>query len=333
MNVSGAKYTDEELENIQPYLGYRPLEIIRKTLENTTQLARTIWKFPLRRHLKARFPFLNRIRLEETVSNDTVPSSVKSINSRSYMQVFYGCTSHMINIYGMKAKSEFPDAYTDFIREEGIPSCLRRDLAAEEKSEKIDAINRKYLVKDGFSEAHNQQQNPIELHAVRWLKQNFEILLDRCGAPPEAWLEACIYLAKIHNLCADETLKWRTPFAVRKGYTPDISAYLHFRFWQKVYFLDHEESFPSSNERVGYWCNVSDTVGDHLTYVIYNPETGHLIERSVVRPADDPTTPNCRVVHPSEVHPDESTETETPDSGEATLPDSGETQYPWRKKH
>jgi hypothetical protein len=41
------------------YLGYRPVDIVRKTLENTSQLAKTILQFPMRRHVKARFPWLN----------------------------------------------------------------------------------------------------------------------------------------------------------------------------------------------------------------------------------------------------------------------------------
>ena len=38
---------------IQPYLAFRPLEVVRRTLENTTQLAKMIVRFPLRRHIKS----------------------------------------------------------------------------------------------------------------------------------------------------------------------------------------------------------------------------------------------------------------------------------------
>ena len=40
-------------------LGYRPINIIRKTLENTTQLALTVLCFLMRWHIKAQFLWLN----------------------------------------------------------------------------------------------------------------------------------------------------------------------------------------------------------------------------------------------------------------------------------
>jgi hypothetical protein len=50
----------EQAHRYVDYLGYRPVNVIRKTLENTTQLATTILTFPMRRHVKSCFPHLNR---------------------------------------------------------------------------------------------------------------------------------------------------------------------------------------------------------------------------------------------------------------------------------
>ena len=63
----------------------------------------------------------------------------RSHNDRGYTcaQVFFGMTSKVINVYGMKSKSEFPQVYTDFLRTEGIPTVLRRDNAPEEQSAKV----------------------------------------------------------------------------------------------------------------------------------------------------------------------------------------------------
>src|SRR5687768_3096974 len=35
---------------LRPYLGWRPLSVVKRTLENTTQMARMIIRHPLRRH-------------------------------------------------------------------------------------------------------------------------------------------------------------------------------------------------------------------------------------------------------------------------------------------
>ena len=123
-------HKDLDPEILRPYLGYRPLKIIKKTIQATTQLAKMIIRYPMRRHMKSRTPHLNVHRLGEVVSTDTMFSNCRSIyDNYTCAQVFFGLTTHIINIYGMKTKGQFPDAYRDFIRDNGSPSILRRDNA------------------------------------------------------------------------------------------------------------------------------------------------------------------------------------------------------------
>lgn len=78
-------------------------------------------------------------------------------------------------------------AYQDFMRYEGVPACLHRDLAPEQKVDEIIDINRKMRVKDTWSEAGYPNQNPVEQGGIRLLKQGVDGLLDRTGAIPESW--------------------------------------------------------------------------------------------------------------------------------------------------
>eukprot|EP00978_Attheya_sp_CCMP212_P048287 scaffold497979_cov126-Attheya_sp.AAC.1 len=80
-------------------------------------------------------------------------------------------SSKVFNIYGMHGK--------------GAPRVLRRDNAKEENSEAVKNINRKYCIADQFSEPKNQQQNPVELNAIKWLKHHAQVLMDRVNAPPD----------------------------------------------------------------------------------------------------------------------------------------------------
>jgi hypothetical protein len=50
----------DQAEQYVEYLGYRPIDVVSKTLERTSQLATTILQFPMQRHIKSRFPHLNR---------------------------------------------------------------------------------------------------------------------------------------------------------------------------------------------------------------------------------------------------------------------------------
>ena len=287
-----------DLEGYQPYLAYKPIEVIKRTLDNTTQLNKIEWRYPLRRHQKTRFARQRQRVLHETISTDGFSSGTKDISGNSWLQCFYGCVSHCINVEPLHGKGQFPDAYNDFIRKHGIPSVLRRDLAGEEKSAVVTEINRNLHVKDEWSEAHNQQQNKAELGAVRWLKDHLKIMLARTNAPKWVWIQACEYLANVHNILVHDALSGRTPFSYRMGYPPDISAYLHFRFWQKVLFLDTEDTFPSTKECPGYWLGVADSVGDVLTFKILTADTMRIIYRSVVRPGNDLSKPNLQVTWP-----------------------------------
>ena len=61
------------------YFAYRSADVIRHTLQNTTQLARAVIKHPMRRHLRSRTLMLRRKRLNEVVATDTCFSPIRSL--------------------------------------------------------------------------------------------------------------------------------------------------------------------------------------------------------------------------------------------------------------
>ena len=185
-----AKHKTEDAERLRPYLAFFPIKVIQETLKRTTQAAKAIVSFPLVRHIASRFAWMNRFRLREKVSTDALFAICTALGGYSCAQVFYGTTSRVINVYGMKSKADFPKVCADFLRNKGIPTVLRRDNAPEEDSSAVTKLQRKYLIKDEFSEAANQQQNPVELNAIRWLKKHVQLLLDRTNAPSYLWLHA-----------------------------------------------------------------------------------------------------------------------------------------------
>ena len=172
----------------QPYLDWRPLETVRRTLENTTQLAAQFMATPMKRHVKSLAEFLNKPRLHETVATDTMFSSVKDINGATCAQVYWGLTSHMINTYPMKKESDMPKAQDDFMRTEGIMDVLRSDNARVQRyGNEILRRLRRLLIGVEYTEPYNPQQNPAELRAIRWLKAAVKVLRSRTGAPAFVW--------------------------------------------------------------------------------------------------------------------------------------------------
>lgn len=185
------------------------------------------------------------------VATDTYFANVRALGSATCAQVFYGVQSHMINVFSMKSESEMPDAYMDFIRAEGAPHILRRDNSQIQSGARTTKLNRKHFIKDEFTEPGHPQQNPAELCAVKYIKDHSQVLLDRTGAPEVCWLLACEYIADVHNICADESLGHRIPREIRHGGLQDISAFLEYRFYEHVMYLDSDTSFPSSKEKSG----------------------------------------------------------------------------------
>jgi hypothetical protein len=278
-------HKDLDPQKLRPFLGFRPIEIVRKTLANTTQLARLIIRYPLRKHVKARFPFLNTRRINEGISTDKFYCNCADVaNGFVNAHIFYGMKTTCIQIYGHRPGGEgFLMAYKDFIRDHGIPSILRRDNAGEANSDKVKDFNREHLVKDQFSEVDNQQQNVCESGGVRWMKAALHVLLDMTGAPVWTWFLAANYLADIHNHTWNNERKF-IPATARDGITRDISKYLQFVFWERVLYLDHVDKFPESRERPGYFVGCSNNVGDDLTFLVYDDQTKQVVSVSVVRP-------------------------------------------------
>ena len=86
---------------------------------------------------------------------------------------------------------------------------------------------------------------------------------------------------------------------MRHGVTPDISAYILFTFWEKILYLDNEQSYPNSKEVPGYFLGVAKHSGDALTFNILTLH-GTILTRSVIRSATGKPLagfPNKRVTH------------------------------------
>eukprot|EP00979_Chaetoceros_neogracilis_P000992 scaffold191_cov273-Chaetoceros_neogracile.AAC.7 len=86
--------------------GYLSIDVVQKTFDNTTQLAKVDVRLPLRRHFKARFPQANVNRLHKMFATDTFFSSAPAIGGEMMCQLFVGNTSNLTIPYGMHKESE-----------------------------------------------------------------------------------------------------------------------------------------------------------------------------------------------------------------------------------
>jgi len=268
-----------------------PLDVIKRTFEYTTRMARK-GKLPgmnMKKWYRSPFPAFNVRRRNEDVATDTIYANVASVwGGYKAAQVFVGCESKHISIYPMNTDNQFVSVLQDKIRQNGAMDTLISNSAQVEISKKVTEIMRAYVIDDGQSEPYNQHQNDAE-RRYQVLKTATERTIKRRGAPAYTWLFALLHCAFVHNCMVDQSLGYRTPRQVLTGETTDISPILRFKFWEPVYFTtikDASNWFPGHDrERRGHYLGISEHVGHYMTYKVFDDATKTVVDRALVRSA------------------------------------------------
>ena len=100
---------------LQPCLACSPLEVIKKSIENTTQYDLTMVWHPVRMHWNSCFKRSLQNHLKEPVSTDDFKGNTTSYGRYNCVQVFFGVLSFMINVHGMKKQKHFICAHQNFL--------------------------------------------------------------------------------------------------------------------------------------------------------------------------------------------------------------------------
>ncbi|GAX13599.1 hypothetical protein FisN_14Lh370 [Fistulifera solaris] len=289
-NVTPGK---KDYAELRPFLGWLGVETVRKTFQHTTQYAHLPGGTILKKHFKSPHPALNVTRRNEDLATDTIFAKCPAIDSGVTMaQIFVGTTSKVIDVYPLKTESQFVNTLEDVIRERGAPNRLISDSAKVETSLKVQHILRTLYIGEWQSEPAHQHQNPAE-RTIQYLKTSCNTIMDRTGAPPDLWLLALQYTASLLSHVFNDSIDG-VPLQRCTGSTPDISVFLRFHFYQKVYYKLDDSTFPTSTrEGLGYMVGISDNVGHALTYKILSADTGRILLRSNLRPVTD-ADPNWR---------------------------------------
>jgi hypothetical protein len=161
----------------------------------------------------------------------------------------------------------------DEIRKLGAMDVLVSDRAQAQVSKKVHDVLRTFGILNRQSEPHNKDQNYAEC-GWKDTKLLSNRALDTSGAPRSAWFLTLNYICMLLNHVARESLNWRTPTEWLLGYTPDITTFLVFLFWEGVY----------TPEKFGRFAGISAGVGHSMTFIMY-VESGDLIHRSALRSA------------------------------------------------
>ena len=255
---------EEDWKTLRPYFGWQSEQVIKNTYKVTSRFGGTIPQHDYhKKHFKSRNPVFNIPRRNEPVATDTIFSDTPAINDGSTMaQFFVGQDTLVCDAYGIKTQKQFINTLYDNIRFRGAMTTLITDGGRYEISKKVADLLRSLFIKQHESEPYHQHQNKAE-QRYGVMKRYINTLMNLTGAPAHCWLLCMLYVCNLLNASASPALGGLTPLQALTGQVPDISHFLHFSFWEPIYYkvdeseLDHK--FPSqSNEKRGHWVGFAD---------------------------------------------------------------------------
>ena len=184
-------------------------------------------------------------------------------------QFFVGKDTLVCNAYGIKSQKQFINTLYDNIKTRGTMDTIITDGGKYEVSKKGADLLSSLFIKHHESEPYHQDQNKAE-QCYGVVKRHINTIMNLTGAPAHCWLLCLVYVCSLLNITASPVLDGITPLQDLTRQVPDISHFLHFAFWEPVYYKEDENEpdhrFPSqSNEKRGHWVEFADNKGDHLT--------------------------------------------------------------------
>lgn len=255
------------------------LEQAKATLKSTTQRFLRSALLPASRRYRADRMYL-RPRLQGEWYTDTVFMPVKSKDGNTCGQI-YANGAYFATFYPMDSKSKAGDSLRVFCREFGVPEILRHDGAPEMVGKKSEFQRhvRKHNIKTHVSEAGLHNQSPAE-GVVREVKRKWYRTMFKKRVPTVFWDYGLRWVSETMSRTHLRThrIDGGVPLQLVTGDTVDISNYLEFGFYDRVWYRDNvglAEPLP------GRWLGVAENIGSVMTYHILQ-QNGRVVARSTV---------------------------------------------------
>jgi len=249
------------------------------TLKHTTQRYVRSALLPLSRRYKADRIF-HLPRLQGEWFTDTVFGRVTSRDGMTCGQIFAN-ESYFATFYPMDKKSKAGDALRVFCNEFGIPNKLVHDGAKEMTGNKTEFQRQviKHDIRSRQSEAEQHNQSPAE-GVVREVRRRWYRIMFRRKVPKVYWDYGMRWVCETMSRTSlrDQRIDGGVPLTMVAGETPDISPYLEFGFYDRVWYQDNA---GLGVQLPGRWLGVATNVGAMMCYHILQAN-GYVVCRSTV---------------------------------------------------
>ena len=234
------------------------IEAARNTIQVSTQKGMRMAVHPVERRFRTAQPHIRKRRIPGPFYSDTAIFPIKSIRGDKYAQITTNGKGFS-TFWTMRAKSDANNGLVNFINTVGIPERLVVDGAPEQGQ--VNTAWRKtlrqYHIHQTVTEPHSPWQNRAE-GEIREIKRMIRRFTHETKSPKRLWCYLGEHVVKIRSRTASTIAseRGRTPFENVMGWTPDISPYIQFRWYDWVYYLD-----PDGETKIGRWIGAADEIG------------------------------------------------------------------------
>ena len=144
---------------------------------------------------------------------------------------------------------------------------------------------KKYEIKTSETEPHSPWQNNAK-REIKIVKKIARYYMQSNLTPIVLWTDAYKYASYICLLTSSSKVEMnsRTLFECTHGYTPEISEYASFSWYQWVYYW---EPTITQNQQLGCWCGVAESTGGGHLYHILNSNGFIVVQSTVSHLSDD----------------------------------------------
>ena len=280
--VSSERHSDVSPQQLSERWGIG-LKAAQATIKKTTQRFLCSAVLPLSRRYRTDMMF-ERKTLRGQWSTDTMDGRCKSLDGNKYAQVFAN-KLYFSRIYPMDSKKKAGDALRLFCQEFGVPEHLTFDGSKEQTKKGTEFMKqvRKHDIDYHISEPGMHNENPVE-GCIRELRRKWYRVMIRNKVPKELWDYGFRWVSETmsmtHTTAGSRGIgEGCIPLTQVTGETPDISEYLDFGFYDRVWFKDNAGTSPFEP---GRWLGVSERIGRAMCYWVLN-QRGEVVSRSTVQ--------------------------------------------------
>ena len=254
------------------------LDSAKETLQITTQQGIRQAIRPITRRYRTGIMNTDIRRLRATVYADTGFVNIKSLRQNTCYQG-YSC-ENFVQIYPMRKQTDAAQSLHDFANDVGAPAVLITDDAPllQGSQSKHATMARHLNISLRATEPGTQRQNKFELE-TRIFSRRWKGMMAELNVPKRLWDYALEHEAKILSMTA-RGADGIPGLEKLTGERTDITEYLDFGFWDRVWFQD--DPGGSTPPTLGRWVGVAHRIGSALCYWVLK-SNGEVEPRTTVQ--------------------------------------------------